>query len=70
VKIHTPLNDPDRPPPEPSPLGVELRLARDVLTTEGSANVHSNAAMIKAAAALHYRLSALIAALDAERGTP
>ncbi|MGW2228175.1 hypothetical protein [Streptomyces formicae] len=54
--------------PAPSSLDIELWLARSFLAEVATANIHSITDMIEAAAGLDYRLRALVAALDAERG--
>jgi hypothetical protein len=65
---YTPLHGPGHPPVVPRDLDTELWLARDFTAEVAAANVHEPAAMIQAAAGLYYRLAALVAALDAERG--
>lgn len=65
---HTPLYAPDAAPPVPAPVDTELWLARDYLAEVAAANIHEHGAMIQAATGLHYRLHALVAAFDAERG--
>lgn len=62
---YTPLRAPEAAPVVPEPLDSELWLARTFLDEVATANVHSNADMIQAAAGLDYRLRALLAALDA-----
>lgn len=66
---YTPLRDPEAAPVSPKCLDSELWLACSFLGEVAEANVHSGADMIKAAAGLDYRLRALIAALDVERGS-
>lgn len=55
---------------EPALLTVDAarRLAREDLDDCARADAHSLGAMIRAAVTLHYRLRALLAALDAEEG--
>ncbi|MGW0632430.1 hypothetical protein [Streptomyces sp. NPDC002758] len=65
---YTPLHGPDKEPPIPAPVDLELQLARECLDKVADANIHDDEAMIRAAAGLNYRLRALVAALDAERG--
>jgi hypothetical protein len=65
---YDPLHGPDEEPPLPAPLDVEVRLAREYLDKAAAANIHDHQEMVKASAGLNYRLRALIAALDAERG--
>ena len=50
------------------PLERAIEKARDVLAEKAQANIHDRDAMIRAAYGLHYVLSDLLAALDAERG--
>ncbi|MFJ8951848.1 hypothetical protein ACIRO1_17205 [Streptomyces sp. NPDC102381] len=64
----TPLHAQDDAPVAPGTVDVELWLARNFLDQVAEADIHSHADMIKAAAGLDYRLRALVAALDAERG--
>ncbi|WP_405474781.1 hypothetical protein [Streptomyces canus] len=52
----------------PGPLAIETRLAREYLDRAADANIHDRDAMLRAATGLEYRLRALLAALDAERG--
>jgi hypothetical protein len=65
---YTPLYGPDDSEPFPLKVATELRLSREYLEQAASANIHDRDAMIKTAAGLDYRLRALVAALDAERG--
>ncbi|MFI8988640.1 hypothetical protein ACIG63_27130 [Streptomyces antimycoticus] len=65
---YDPLSGPGHAPVVPRPLDTELWLAREFIAEVAAANIHEPAAMIQAAAGLHYRLAALVAALDAERG--
>lgn len=67
---YDPLHGPDMEPPFPASLDVELRLAREYLDQVAVANIHDPQSMVKAAAGLDHRLRALVAAVDAERGTP
>ncbi|MFJ9217867.1 hypothetical protein ACIRJL_17145 [Streptomyces sp. NPDC102383] len=64
----TPLHTPDDVPVAPGTVDTELWLARTFLGEVAEANIHSHGDMIKAAAGLDYRLRALVAALDSERG--
>jgi len=50
------------------PLQRAIDKARRVLDEKGQANIHDRDAMIGAAYGLHYVLTDLLAALDAERG--
>jgi hypothetical protein len=50
------------------PLQRAIDKARRVLDEKGQANIHDRDAMIRAAYGLHYVLTDLLAALDAERG--
>ncbi|MDX3571947.1 hypothetical protein [Streptomyces sp. ID05-47C] len=65
---YTPLHDPDGVDPLPASLAIELRLARECAERVAAADIHDHTEMVKAAAGLDYRLRALIAAVDAERG--
>lgn len=65
---YTPLYGPDDGEPFPLTVAAELRLSRNYLEEAAAANIHDRDAMIKAAVGLEYRLRALVAALDAERG--
>jgi hypothetical protein len=65
---YNPLHGPDHAPVAARDVDTELSLARDFTAEAAVANIHDHTAMIKAAAGLHYRLAALVAALDAERG--
>ncbi|WP_320783853.1 hypothetical protein [Streptomyces sp. CRN 30] len=65
---YDPLRAPDHAPLMPGPVDSELWLSRAFVAEVATANIHDTAEMIKAAAGLHYRLAALVAALDAERG--
>lgn len=65
---YTPLYGPDDGEPFPLSVVVELRLSRNYLEQAAAANIHDRDAMIKTAVGLDYRLRALVAALDAERG--
>ncbi|MEU0809532.1 hypothetical protein [Streptomyces sp. NPDC005970] len=64
---YDPLYGPGHAPVVPGDVDRELWLAREFTAEVAAANIHEPAAMIKAAAGLHYRLAALVAALDAER---
>jgi hypothetical protein len=66
---YTPLHNPDTNPPFAASVETELRLARDYLDKAAETNIHDHTEMVKAASGLNYRLRALVAALDAERGT-
>jgi hypothetical protein len=68
ASAYTALYGPDHARVTPGPVETELWLATDFLGEIATANVHDHAAMIKAASGLHYRLSALTAAVKAERG--
>ena len=65
---YDPLHDPDRTDPIPASLDDELRLARACVAELATANIHDHGAMVQTASALNYRIRALIAAADAERG--
>lgn len=65
---YDPLHDPDGETLSPAALDVELKLARQVLAETATANIHDGMAMLKAATGLNYRLRALVAAVQAERG--
>lgn len=65
---YNPLYVPDHAPVVARDVNTELYLAREFTAEAAAANIHDHTAMIKAAAGLHYRLAALVAALDAERG--
>ncbi|MGA5372310.1 hypothetical protein ACPCSD_14680 [Streptomyces griseoincarnatus] len=68
MMVYEPLHDPTRPLPEPASLDIAIALARQVLDETAGLNIHSRADMEKAADTLNFRLRALLAALDAERG--
>ncbi|MEU6768542.1 hypothetical protein ABZ916_39290 [Streptomyces sp. NPDC046853] len=61
------MRAPEAAPVTPHPLDIELWLSTAFIDEVATVNVHSNADMIQASAALYYRLRALVAALDAER---
>ncbi|WP_460067351.1 hypothetical protein [Streptomyces sp. YKOK-I1] len=65
---YTPLHSADEEPPFPASLDGELKLTRQYLDQVAASNIHDHTAMVKAAVGLNYRLRALAAALDAERG--
>ncbi|MEU9789088.1 hypothetical protein AB0E27_00440 [Streptomyces sparsogenes] len=65
---YDPLYGPGHAPVVPRHVDTELWLAREFTAEVAAANIHEPAAMIQAAAGLYYRLAALVAALDAERG--
>lgn len=50
------------------PLSIALRLAREDLAVQQSANIHDHTAMVTAATVLEIRLRQLLDALDADRG--
>lgn len=64
----SPLHDPDGVDPMPASLADELLLARGFVDQVAAADIHDHTAMVKAASGLDYRIRALIAAVDAERG--
>ncbi|WP_371646467.1 hypothetical protein [Streptomyces mirabilis] len=68
LAVYDPLHGPDEEPPFAASLGIEVKLARQLLAEVATANIHDHTAMLKAAAGLNYRLRSLVAALDAERG--
>ncbi len=68
MSSYDPLREPDAGTPLPTSVDVELRLAREYADKVARTNIHDRTAMLKAAVGLDYRLRALIAALDAERG--
>lgn len=53
-----------------APLDIALRLAREDLAEQQSADIHDREAMIRAAVVLEVRLRGLLAALDADRAAP
>lgn len=65
---YSPLHDPDSVAPMPASLADELQVAREFVDQVAAADIHDHTAMVKAATGLDYRIRALIAALDAERG--
>ncbi|MFI0772335.1 hypothetical protein ACH4TQ_46830 [Streptomyces sp. NPDC021218] len=65
---YNPLHGPDHAPVVARDVDTEVWLARDFTAEVAVANIHDHTAMLKAAAGLYYRLAALVAALDAERG--
>ncbi|MGW1503778.1 hypothetical protein ACWCQW_35500 [Streptomyces mirabilis] len=65
---YDPLHGPDEETPDPASLGIEIKLARQLLDETATANIHDHTAMVKTAASLNYRIRSLLAALDAERG--
>lgn len=68
MTAYDPLHGPDVEPVLTAPVDVELKLTRTYLDQVAAANIHDHTAMLKAATGLNYRLRALVAALDAERG--
>jgi hypothetical protein len=68
VTSYDPLHGPDEEPPSPASLGIEVKLAHQLLDQVSTANIHDHTAMVKAAAGLNYRIRSLVAAIDAERG--
>ncbi|MDU8998224.1 hypothetical protein [Streptomyces mirabilis] len=65
---YDPLHGPDEEPPFAASLGIEVKLARRLLDETATANIHDHTEMLTAAASLNYRMRALLAAIDAERG--
>ena len=65
---YDPLHGPDEETPFAASLGIEVKLARQLLDETATANIHDHTAMLKAAASFNYRMRALVAAIDAERG--
>jgi hypothetical protein len=65
---YDPLHGPDSSDPIPASLDVELRLALACVAEVATANIHDHGAMVQTASALNYRIRALIAAANAERG--
>lgn len=53
-----------------APLDIALRLAREDLAAQQTANIHDPVAMIRAAVTLEVRLRGLLDALDADRAAP
>jgi hypothetical protein len=49
------------------PLSTALRLAREGLTEQQTANIHDRTAMVRAATILEFHLRQVLAALDADR---
>lgn len=49
------------------PLSTALRLAREGLTEQQTANIHDHMAMVTAAVKLEFHLRQVLAALDADR---
>lgn len=70
MTAYDPLFAPDEEPVGPAALEAEVRLARELLAKVATVNIHDGTAMLKAAAGLAYRLRSLLAAIEAERGTP
>ncbi|MFJ1604155.1 hypothetical protein ACIOHS_12395 [Streptomyces sp. NPDC088253] len=68
MTAYDPLHGPDEETPFAASLGIEVKLARQLLDETATANIHDHTEMLTAAAGLNYRLRALVAALDAERG--
>ena len=68
MNAYDPLYSPDDGQVYPASVDGELRLAREYLDQAATADIHDHTAMVKTAASLDFRLRALVAALDAERG--
>ncbi|MEH0543281.1 hypothetical protein QA802_09405 [Streptomyces sp. B21-105] len=68
MNSYRPLHDPAGVDPTPASLAIELRLAREYVEQVAAADIHDHNDMVKAASGLDYRLRALLAAVDAERG--
>ncbi|MGW0579487.1 hypothetical protein ACWD25_26775 [Streptomyces sp. NPDC002920] len=66
-RLH-PLYGPDHSDITTTDLATELRMTRAFHTEATSTDIHDHTEMIKTATGLYYRLGALVAALDAERG--
>ncbi|QDN58691.1 hypothetical protein [Streptomyces sp. S1D4-20] len=64
----TPLSAYDGGDPTPASVSAELRMAAEILDETATADIHSDADMIRSAVALRMRLRALVAALDAKAG--
>ncbi|MEW2424859.1 hypothetical protein AB0911_30465 [Streptomyces nigra] len=65
---YTPLHDPARAISEHAHLDVEIAVTREILDETAGLNIHSDDDMRSAAFALNFRLRALLAAIEAERG--
>lgn len=65
---YDPLREPDAARPFPASVDNELRISRRYLNEVAGVNIHDHTAVVKAAVGLDYRLRALIAAIEAERG--
>ncbi|MHB9862163.1 hypothetical protein [Streptomyces sp. YIM S03343] len=65
---YDPLHGPTDTPPYHGTFAQELDTIRQYLDQVATANIHDHTAMVKAAVGLDYRVRALLAALDAERG--
>lgn len=68
MNSYHPLRDPAGVDPTPMSLAIELQLAREYVERVAAADIHDHTEMVKAASGLDYRLRALLAAMDAERG--
>ncbi len=68
MSTYTPLHSPDDAPPFQAPLAVEISATRSYLAEVATTNIHDEAAILRAAVGLDYRLRALLAALDTKRG--
>jgi hypothetical protein len=64
----TPLSAYDGGDPTPASVSGELRMGAEILDETATADIHSDADMIRSAVALRMRLRALVAAVTAERG--
>lgn len=65
-----PLHRPGDVTPAPAALDVEIAATRRVLDETAGLNIHDDEQMLRAAVALNYRVRALLAAIEAERGAP
>lgn len=68
MTAYNPLHGPDDAEPFACLLDGELKLAREALDRHATDNIHDHNAMVRAAVELDYRLRALAAAVNAERG--
>ncbi|MGW4975442.1 hypothetical protein [Streptomyces mirabilis] len=68
MTAYDPLHGPDEEPVFAASLDIELKLTRQLLAETATADIHDHTAMLKAAAGLNYRIRALLAAIEAERG--
>lgn len=64
---YNPLHQPDMQP-FPGTVAQEIDAAHRYIDQVSVANIHDHTAMVKAAVGLDYRIRALLAALDTERG--